>query len=231
MAKSSKVSRLLIGGQRRDPKSGHILNETFHQFRSPDDLKKRMRETSGISEKTADRILEAFPDGRGLPMAQAHALQKFGATPAQAKRLASAFRMVRACDELCTEITQGTRIGKPSDVATLLRETVGRQEQEYFVAILLDSRQRVMDVLGVALGSLAQVDVHPRELFRDAVRHRAHSIILAHNHPSGDASPSQADEDITVRMVEIGKLIGIPVLDHVVVSGTKSTSLAQLGLV
>jgi len=207
-----------------------VPNELLHQFRSPDDLKTRLREATGVSARTADAILKSYPDGMGLDEATAEGLRAAGATAAQAKKIRAAFGMVRACDELCQEVTKGTQITQPSDVARMLANTIGNKEQEYFVAILLDARQRVQALLAVAVGSLSQVDVHPRELFRDAIRHRAHSIILAHNHPSGSAEPSQADLDLTVRMVEAGKLVGIPVLDHIVTTKRGTTSLASAGL-
>ena len=103
-------------------------------------------------------------------------------------------------------------------------------EQEAFVAVLLDSRQRTLAVRVIALGSLAQVEVHPRELFRDAVRMAAHAMIIGHNHPSGDPRPSDADHALTRRMVDAGKLLGIPVLDHLVVTPTDLVSFAAMGM-
>lgn len=94
----------------------------------------------------------------------------------------------------------------------------------------LDARQRVRLVREVAQGSLAHVDVHPREVFRPLVRAGMHSAILVHNHPSQDADPSEADIDLTHRLVEVGRLVGIPVLDHLVVTRTRSVSVAALGL-
>ncbi len=96
---------------------------------------------------------------------------------------------------------------------------------------MLNSRQRVIEAQVIGIGSLAQVDVHPRELFRPAIRLGAHSVIVAHNHPSGDPEPSDSDVQLTHRMAEAGLLVGIPVLDHVVVTPHDSVSLAQLGLV
>lgn len=184
----------------------------------------------GASRRTAEKIVEAFPDGRGLEDASESALRRFGATETQARRIKAAFRITRVCDESCQARVQGAVLRQPSDAADFVRNVIGRKEQEYFAALLLDSRQRVVDVIGVAMGSLAQVDVHPRELFREAVRRGAHAIIIAHNHPSGDPEPSEADVELTHRMSEVGRLVGIPVLDHIVVSRDDSCSLASLGL-
>lgn len=102
-------------------------------------------------------------------------------------------------------------------------------EQEHFIAFLLNARQKILAERVIAVGALSQVDVHPRELFRDAIRMVAHSIIMAHNHPSGDTEPSAADYELTRRMIQAGKLLGIPVLDHVIVTDSATVSLASLG--
>lgn len=122
-------------------------------------------------------------------------------------------------------------IRSPADLAGYLRKRFGAETQERFIVIALDSRQRVLFVKIVAIGSLAQVDTHPREIFRPCIRQGAHSILMAHNHPSGDCGPSQADVKLTHRMCEVGKLVGIPVLDHLVFSEHDHCSLASLGLV
>jgi DNA repair protein RadC len=199
------------------PVVGRAKNDLLLELRNRPGLVDALRDL-GLSQRTADRVADAFPDGRGLEDAGPTALERFGATPAQARRVAAAFNVVRVCDENCRSESVKYTIRQPQDIANLLQDAIGRQEQEYFAAILLDSRQRVVDVLGIAVGSLAQVDVHPRELFREAVRRGAHSVILAHNHPSGDPQPSEADISLTERMVKVGQLVGIPVLDHVIVT-------------
>jgi DNA repair protein RadC len=119
----------------------------------------------------------------------------------------------------------------PDDVARFVRARIGAAETETFLVIGCDARQRVRSVREISHGSLAQVDVHPREVFRDAIRDGVHSIIVAHNHPSGEPEPSQADIELTRRLVDVGRTVGIPVLDHLVVTRTRSCSLAALGLV
>jgi DNA repair protein RadC len=140
--------------------------------------------------------------------------------------------VVALCDETCNaNLHKTSRIGDPDKVVRFLRQAIGRKQQEWFAVILLDARQRVIDILGVSIGTLASVDVHPREVFREAVRRAAHSILIAHNHPSGDAEPSDSDVHLTHRMSEVGKLVGIPVLDHLILTPTGSVSLAAMGLV
>jgi len=118
----------------------------------------------------------------------------------------------------------------PGDVAAVLRAQYGGRDQECFAVVLLDSRAKVIAIETVHVGTLSQVEVHPREIFRPAVRRGAHSVILAHNHPSMDATPSDADVDLTERLVAVGRTLGIPVADHLIVAGGNHTSLAVLGL-
>jgi DNA repair protein RadC len=128
-------------------------------------------------------------------------------------------------------VTRGSnRIGKPSDLVQFLRGQFGALEYESFVAVGIDSRQNVVIVRTVGVGSVSQVDVHPRELFRDMVRACVHSCILAHNHPSGCAEASESDIELTSRMCEAGRLMGIPVLDHVIFTDTDFLSFAASGL-
>lgn len=118
----------------------------------------------------------------------------------------------------------------PDDAAKAVRKLC-EPLQETFVAVLLDARGKVIDSVVIALGSAASVEVHPRDVFRHAITRNAHSIVVGHNHPSGDTSPSEADIQLTRRLVDAGKLLGIPVLDHVIVAVRGSTSLASMGLV
>lgn len=125
---------------------------------------------------------------------------------------------------------ESTPVLSPSIAVERLRE-VCHGEQEVFAVLLLDARNRPLHCAAVHVGTLSDVPVHPREVFREAVRYCAHAIIVAHNHPSQDASPSSADIELTNRLVEAGKLLGIPVLDHLVLTDTDHTSLRDIGLV
>jgi len=105
-----------------------------------------------------------------------------------------------------------------------------RQKQEQFIIVLLDNKHRYLAEEDVTKGILNKSLVHPREVFASAIEHRAAALICVHNHPSGDPEPSQEDFRITERLVEVGKLVGIPVLDHVIVGGDNYTSFADNGL-
>lgn len=189
-----------------------------------------IQDVSGASKSTATAIERAFERGYGLATASERQLEHLGATPAQAKKIVGAFRLHDVCDRACQQRAPGGPVSTPDAVVRFIRSAIAKENQEYFIVLLLDARQRIIDARGVALGTLASVDVHPREVFKDAVRLGAHSIIIAHNHPSGDAEPSQADIDLTKRMTKIGEMHGIPVLDHIVIAPHDHTSLASMGM-
>ncbi len=108
----------------------------------------------------------------------------------------------------------------PSAVCRILVPLMGENRQEKFWALLLNTKNRLIGKpVEVARGTLNNVSVHPRDVFNKAVRVSAARVILAHNHPSGDPSPSREDRELTRRMTEAGVMIGIPVLDHVVIGG------------
>lgn len=105
----------------------------------------------------------------------------------------------------------------PDDVVRVLPK-LHREQREHFVVVLLNARHEVLRIETVSVGSLNASIVHPREVFKPAVVHSAASVVLAHNHPSGDPEPSEEDLSITKRLVEVGELLGIAVLDHVIVA-------------
>lgn len=106
----------------------------------------------------------------------------------------------------------------PEDVVQLLGRRLTRQAREHFLVVLLNARHEVDAVETVSVGSLNASIVHPREVFKPAVIGSAASVVLVHNHPSGDPEPSEEDLSITKRLVEAGDLLGIGVLDHVIIA-------------
>ncbi len=213
------------------PFNVRVANDIVRLHGSREQMVDALRKVAGVSDKTANSLLQAYPNGEGLSEASFDALVHLGATARQAERIQAAFALSRLCDAACRDKLRARVLRQPSDVADFIRTMIGRKPQEYFVILMLNSRQRVIEAQVIGIGSLAQVDVHPRELFRPAIRLGAHSVIVAHNHPSGDPEPSDSDVQLTHRMAEAGLLVGIPVLDHVVVTPHDSVSLAQLGLV
>jgi DNA repair protein RadC len=183
----------------------------------------------GRSAQRASRLLEWVGSLRTLAGAL---VQELVAAPglgaAGASAIVAAFELGRRLET--TRLPWAEALREPQDVIDFVRARLRGATQERFEVIGLDARQRVRLVRQVAMGSLSQVDVHPRELFRPLMRAGMHSCVLVHNHPSGDAQPSRADVELTHRMCEVGRLVGVPVLDHIVVTDDGATSLAARGL-
>ncbi|WP_226036535.1 RadC family protein [Aquibacillus saliphilus] len=120
-------------------------------------------------------------------------------------------------------------IRSPEDGADYVMEEMRGLKQEHFVCLFLNTKNQILHRQTIFIGSLNASIVHPREVFREAVKRSAASIICAHNHPSGDPSPSQEDIHVTKRLSECGKIIGIEVLDHLVIGDHKFVSLKEKG--
>ncbi len=137
-----------------------------------------------------------------------------GIGPAKAATLAAVF-------ELGQRAVRESYAARPmADAAAVYHYLAGElryEEQENLIALLLDSRHRLMRRVQLYRGTLTRLIIHPRDVFREAIRHNASSLIVVHNHPSGDPTPSKADESFTREIVEAGKLLRLPVLDHVII--------------
>jgi DNA repair protein RadC len=113
----------------------------------------------------------------------------------------------------------------PDDVAELVGAKLRGEKREHFLVILLNARHEVMGTETISIGSLNASIVHPREVFRPAIIESAASLVLVHNHPSGDPEPSEEDLSITRRLVQTGELLGIGILDHVIIAARGVVSL------
>ncbi|WP_117170441.1 RadC family protein [Paraliobacillus sediminis] len=122
-------------------------------------------------------------------------------------------------------------IRSPEDGANFVMEEMRLLNQEHFVCLFLNTKNQIIHRQTVFIGSLNASIVHPREVYREAVKRSAASIICVHNHPSGDPSPSQEDIQVTKRLAECGKMIGIELLDHLVIGDQKFVSLKEKGYV
>ena len=120
-------------------------------------------------------------------------------------------------------------MSSPQTVRDYLRTKLAEREHEVFVTLLLDSQNRLIEYVELFRGTLAQTSVYPREVVKRALESRAAALILAHNHPSGVAEPSTADERITQRLKEALALVDIRLLDHLIVGEDGCVSLAELG--
>ncbi len=121
-------------------------------------------------------------------------------------------------------------IKTPQDAANYAMPRLRYEKKEHFALLLLDTKNQVMSFPDISIGSLNASIVHPREVFRCAISSAASSIILVHNHPSGDPTPSREDLLITNRLVKAGKIIDIEILDHIIIGDNKYTSLKEQGM-
>lgn len=122
-----------------------------------------------------------------------------------------------------------TNVRQAEDVFRMFRREVATLDREVFSAVLLDGRNSVLGVNRVSVGSLTATLVHPREVFKAAILANAAALILVHNHPSGDPTPSAEDDALTTRLRSAGELMGIKVLDHIVLTGDTYRSMAEVG--
>lgn len=129
-----------------------------------------------------------------------------------------------------SQCVESRTITSPHDVYAMLRGEMGQADREIFLTLLLDTRNRVIGMHQVSIGSLNASVVHPRETFKAAMLGNAAAIILAHSHPSNDPEPSAEDIAVTERLKEAGELLGIPVLDHLVICENGFISLKERGV-
>lgn len=174
-------------------------------------------------------MLATFGDLPSLARASAAQLCRFkGVGEAQAVRLKAAFALGK---RLFAQTTGDvTRIASPADAANLLMAEMQHLEQEHLRVILLDTRNRVMGVRTLYIGNVNSSIIRIAEVFRPAIAENAPAIIVAHNHPSGDASPSPEDVSVTRSIVAAGSTLGIDVLDHIIIGAGRFVSLKERGL-
>ena len=172
--------------------------------------------TAGASAVRIGRRLARRRPGELAGWSEARWRRVPGIGPARAAALAAAFELGRRVAE---RPGPSPPMRGPEDVLAQVRDLV-RARKEHFVVLLLNARHEMQVRETVSIGSLNASIVHPREVFQPAILHSAASVILVHNHPSGDPEPSEEDLSITKRLVQVGEIVGIAVLDHVVV-GTR----------
>lgn len=144
-------------------------------------------------------------------------------------RIGAALELVRRA--LREELKHVSVLSSPTAVRDYIRVLLIAKEYEVFVVLFLDAQNRIIDAEELFRGTLTQTSVYPREVVKCALRHNAAAVIFAHNHPSGVAEPSHADEILTQSLKQSLALVDIKVLDHFVVAGTASISFAERGLI
>jgi len=151
-----------------------------------------------------------------------------GMGEAKARQLKAALELGRRM--ALTSPDQRPQIKTPADAAQMLMLDMGLSEQEEVRTLLLDTRNRILGTPTIYRGSLNSTSMRVCEVFREAIRTNSASIIVAHNHPSGDPTPSAEDVQVTKALVQAGKLLDIEVLDHIVISHNRYVSLKERGL-
>lgn len=175
----------------------------------------------------AERILNDWPKENLIDM-DLEQVCKLGVSRMKAKVLIAAFELARR--SLHKGLGVVPVISAPADSLHYLAD-IKDEQREHFITLYLNARHQIVHKAITSIGSLTAAIVHPREVFRMAVEQGAASIILAHNHPSGDVSPSQDDLNLTRRLAQAGEIMGIDVLDHLIIGRDDFISMKERGLI
>jgi DNA repair protein RadC len=177
----------------------------------------------------AELLLSQFGGLRGIANASIEELSRVkGIGPVKAVEIAASVELGKRLAALSDDEKPVVR--SPQDIVNLLMPELRDAKREHFKSALLDTKNRVMKIVTVSIGTLDSSLVHPREVFKDAIISSASSLIVAHNHPSGDPTPSNEDVRVTRRLLEAGQLLGIDLLDHIVLGDNRFISLKERGL-
>lgn len=177
----------------------------------------------------SERLLTETGGLSGLARLTVHELTRYrGMGTAKAAELKAALELGRrsvSSDPLVRPV-----INSPQDIAHLVMEEMRYLDREHFRVVSLSTKNHVLGISSISVGSLNASLVHPRECFKEAIRRNSNAIILLHNHPSGDPTPSSEDIDVTRRLSDGGQILGIEVLDHVIIGDNRYISLKERGI-
>lgn len=226
----------------RSPRAHHAaLRSEWPRERLARDGPERLQieELVALVLRTGDRRRDAWTLARDLleragglvplaeiPLSELESIPGLG--PAKSASLLAAFELGRRLASAPLE--RGQAIRAPADVQRHFQPRWRNRRRESFHALQLDGRHRLVSVDEVSVGTLTASLVHPREVFRAAIRNAAAALLLVHHHPSGDPSPSAEDRSVTERLVAAGRLLGIRVVDHVIVAESGYFSFQEAGL-
>jgi DNA repair protein RadC len=179
---------------------------------------------------TAQRLLSQFGNLKGIANASIEELSQVkGIGLAKASQIKAAFELANRVEGYA-ETKDKPLVRTPEEVVNLVTNQLKGKKKEYFLALLLDARNQLIKIAEISIGSLDSNIVHPREVFKEAISASAASVIFVHNHPSGDPTASEDDIGLTKRLAEVGEIVGIGVLDHIILGDKTYQSLKREGL-
>ncbi|MBI3782842.1 MAG: DNA repair protein RadC [Deltaproteobacteria bacterium] len=181
----------------------------------------------GARSECVAETLSSYGNLRGLSTAHPAVLRDQGLSERTIARLGAVFEIARRFGEV--PFKEGEPFRGPADVYAQFREHLAAETTEHFYAVLLDNKLRKLRDILVSKGSLTTSIVHPRDVFAQVIRFSAAAVVFLHNHPSGDPAPSKEDIEITRRLREVGDLVGVRVLDHIVVGRGRYVSFVDDG--
>jgi DNA repair protein RadC len=180
---------------------------------------------------TVQRLLDKFTDIRGIAAASLEELCTVrGIGPAKACKIKAAFELANRWDKSVIKLEKQA-IKTPEEAYSELKGKFRGKNKECFWAVFLNVRNQIIKSQEISIGSLDSSIVHPRELFKEAIASSSASMIVAHNHPSGNPEASQDDINLTKRLIEAGKIVGIEVVDHLIIGDGKFISMKREELI
>jgi DNA repair protein RadC len=187
----------------------------------------------GVSKRSvldiAQELINRFGSVHGMSNATIEELSAIhGVGLAKAAQIQAAFELAKR-QVLENDIPKFT-VNDPQTLVKAIRATIQDKAKEHFKLVILNTRNKVIGIITISIGTLNASLVHPREVFKEAIQRSASSVILVHNHPSDDIEPSEEDIRLTRRMVEAGKIMGIEVLDHIIITRHNFLSMKSRGL-
>lgn len=192
-------------------------------------LRTGTRENSVI--RVAEQVLSRYRDvgiTAMMSMSVAELSSVRGVGAAKAATILAAVELGRRLSQKAAEKVE--IVHGPEDAAHYAMPRFRFEQKEHFAVMLLNTKNHILGLTDISIGSLSASIVHPREVFQAALRYAAAALILLHNHPSGDPSPSREDIQVTQRLVKAGKVMDIPVLDHIILGDNRFVSLKEKGL-
>ncbi len=183
------------------------------------------------SLQLSQRLLQEFDNlGKIGKAAPEELLGIRGIGKAKAAQLLAAMELGKRLFKMPSK-AQNMVVNKPEDIAALLMVEMRYLDREHFKVIILNTKNVVVKILDVSIGSLTSSIVHPRELYKSVLKYNGAALIVAHNHPSGDPEPSPEDIRLTNRLYEAGRILGVELLDHIILGDGKFVSLKEKGTI